>query len=488
MYVIKAYKSSLYNFLIKVDNTNYLLYNSLSNGLLLIQNEKEIELVKQILYEHPLNRKDINLENIFFDQLYINGIIIDQSTDEKDIINKRIEAIQQFKTNELFLTICPTNRCNMACPYCFEHNKPIRGKMENKIIDRILSYVESTLGSTNNIEGLNVTWYGGEPLLAPDVIRNLSGGFIQSIEKNNLKYNADIITNGVLLNERNWELLKSCQIKSAQVTIDGNKITHNKSRLLKGRNRDSYYLLLNNLSCKPHDFALRIRINANKEVAENLNEFLDDLERFNIWPQHAKTVNLSFHRRENFSGNSHQVVENFLSEYDFFKAKTRFTKMKLTHYNNWAKKAGKELAKYAFHFPTPSHTTCAEVALPNSFAIDQCGQMYKCWGVVNHESEVIQNIAEDFELLKVNEKVIKATNYNKFYFDDECKACKFLPICNVDCMWKHTNPHLAKTCCEWKYTLEKKLKQQYLLLLNHPEQIQDLKIFEKNKNNENCSC
>jgi uncharacterized protein len=483
------FQSSKYNFLVKVDNMDYLLYNSLRNGLLLLHDQKEIEIVKLIISQKSIRKDGIKSNKEFIDKLIDNGVILDDSDNEKRIIENRVKNnTGLIKNKNLFLTICPTNSCNMACPYCFEEDKPRNERMTDETIERIIYYINSVLHSNPEIEILNITWYGGEPLLGPEIIRKLSLRMIGLAKNNNLEYNADIITNGALLNSKNWKLLEECKIKNCQVTIDGCKSTHNKSRPLVGSNKNSYDLILENLKNKPFDLQLRIRVNVDKEVGENLNEFLNDLEQYNIWPQNAKTINISLNIREKYTTNYFKGEENLLTQDDFFKVKSAFRQMKIRHYNEWAKKTGLKQAKLAFYFPKPSNLTCAEVALPTSFVIDHRGDIYKCWGFVNNKSKVIQNISDNLEKLRENKEIIFASKFNKYYYDKECEKCKYLPICNVDCMWKHTEPNLTKNCCEWKFTLEERLRNQYLLLKNHPEQIQDLSVFEELEKNENSNC
>lgn len=58
------------------------------------------------------------------------------------------------------ITIAPTMDCNFHCYYCFE--TPTKGLISNETIRRISKYISET----KDASVVNLTWFGGEPLLA----------------------------------------------------------------------------------------------------------------------------------------------------------------------------------------------------------------------------------------------------------------------------------------------------------------------------------
>ena len=69
------------------------------------------------------------------------------------------------------LTIAPTMGCNFDCPYCFEQHRA--GKMSPKVQEDVVALVGHML-KASGAETLDVTWFGGEPLLAVDIVEALS--------------------------------------------------------------------------------------------------------------------------------------------------------------------------------------------------------------------------------------------------------------------------------------------------------------------------
>ena len=57
------------------------------------------------------------------------------------------------------------------------------------------------------LKHLDVSWYGGEPLLATEVIYNLSDRLICLCEKHGIEYNSYMISNGSLLDDETLDHL-----------------------------------------------------------------------------------------------------------------------------------------------------------------------------------------------------------------------------------------------------------------------------------------
>jgi uncharacterized protein len=82
------------------------------------------------------------------------------------------------------------------------------------------------------LEQLDISWFGGEPLLALDVIRNISDN-IKAHRRNNesMSYDANITTNAYFLDAPTFDELVEHGITFFQVSLDGSEEQHNKTRL-----------------------------------------------------------------------------------------------------------------------------------------------------------------------------------------------------------------------------------------------------------------
>ena len=174
------------------------------------------------------------------------------------------------------LTICPTMGCNFDCPYCFEDHG--QGKMSAEVQDDIVALAERMLDACQS-KNLSITWFGGEPLLAPDIIESLSERLISLVEKRGGEYSAGIITNGYLMTPEIVELLGRCKVDHAQITIDGLGATHDASRYLRGGG-PTFDRIVSNLRTPDIPFTINVRHNVhegNRNEVDGLKQFIDDL-------------------------------------------------------------------------------------------------------------------------------------------------------------------------------------------------------------------
>ena len=139
--------------------------------------------------------------------------------------------IECAKRKRVGLVICPTMGCNFDCPYCFETHRP--GKMSPEVQDDVVALAARML-DTSATQDLDVTWFGGEPLLAADVIESLSERLIALVDERGGDYMAGIITNGYLLTQSVADMLERVRVNRMQVTLDGLAASHDATRPLAG--------------------------------------------------------------------------------------------------------------------------------------------------------------------------------------------------------------------------------------------------------------
>ncbi len=169
-------------------------------------------------------------------------------------------------------TICPTMGCNFDCPYCFEDHG--RGKMSQEVQDDIIALAERMMNASN-AKNVHVTWFGGEPLLAADVIKSLSTRLMKLVEERGGEYRAGIITNGYLLTQEIVDMLDAVKVNNAQITIDGLGATHDATRYLRGGG-PTFDRIVANLRNLKLPFTISVRHN----VHEGNRAEMDDLKAF----------------------------------------------------------------------------------------------------------------------------------------------------------------------------------------------------------------
>ena len=132
-----------------------------------------------------------------------------------------------MKSKKFILQWHLTERCNLHCTHCYQNEEIIKEELtlqeKYSVVDKFLSFIKSlnTLYPTQGV--INLT--GGEPFADRDLEKLLA--YIYQYKKY-LVFN--FLSNGTLINDNSIKLLKKYPPRFIQVSIDGDKDTHNKIR------------------------------------------------------------------------------------------------------------------------------------------------------------------------------------------------------------------------------------------------------------------
>ena len=137
------------------------------------------------------------------------------------------EQLRHFRSNYLNLIILPTEACNFRCTYCYEtfENK----KMPRPVVTGIKSLIDRR-GA--DLDELDISWFGGEPLLALDVITEISKHALDVAKTEGFAFRSGMTTNGYFLDQDRFAQCLNHKIDFFQISLDGNSDEHNASRKL----------------------------------------------------------------------------------------------------------------------------------------------------------------------------------------------------------------------------------------------------------------
>jgi len=137
--------------------------------------------------------------------------------------------------------------CNLACRYCFAEEGEYHGRraiMSYEVGRKALEFLVKNSGFRQNLE---VDFFGGEPLLNWQVVKDLVayGRELEQKTANSLapkKFRFTITTNGVLLND---EIMDFCnrEMHNVVLSIDGRREVHDRMRPFR-KGAGSYDLIL----------------------------------------------------------------------------------------------------------------------------------------------------------------------------------------------------------------------------------------------------
>ena len=159
-----------------------------------------------------------------------------------DIYENYVYDFKKRQTVVKALCLHIAHDCNLACKYCFAEEGEYHGRralMSLEVGKKALDFLVANSGNRVNLE---VDFFGGEPLMNWQVVKELVK-YGRSLEApNNKKFRFTLTTNGVLLND---EILEFANREMANVvlSIDGRKEVHDKMRPFRG-GQGSYDLIV----------------------------------------------------------------------------------------------------------------------------------------------------------------------------------------------------------------------------------------------------
>jgi len=370
-------KYSIFNTTIK-KGEYLILFNSLTGALLKI-NKNKIEDAKELLIQKGfLVEEDAN-ELHYYKYIYYNRI---------------------FSNRSLDITIAPTTDCNLCCPYCFEEGNKHKEYIDDATFNAIAKYILSKKNKK-----IDLTWFGGEPLLCYDKIVELN----KILTSNKVSFKTSIITNGTLFTNTRIEQLNRLNIQNIQITLDGGEESHNQKRFFSSNKKGTYHLILSNIEniLKRTTVTLFLKINIDKEniiSCKELIEFLNNRFREYIDRGTLRISSNYIRNITNYDGCEKCITEE---EYLNFYTKVEHHQISIPH----------------LCLPCPLRSQ-------NHIIIGPDGSIYKCLEFIGNKSKSIGNI-NTFSI-SISRLANQALKYDPFE-DSECRKCSILPICGGGC-------------------------------------------------------
>ena len=160
----------------------------------------------------------------------------------KDIYQDYIFDFKKRETVVKALCLHIAHDCNLACQYCFAEEGEYHGRralMSFEVGKKALDFLVAHSGNRINLE---VDFFGGEPLMNWQVVKDLVAYGRSLEEPHHKKFRFTLTTNGGLLND---EILEFCNKEMANVvlSIDGRKEVHDRMRPFRG-GQGSYDLIV----------------------------------------------------------------------------------------------------------------------------------------------------------------------------------------------------------------------------------------------------
>jgi len=252
-YLVHQYRNNGYNIVLDVDSGSVHVVDDLVYDVIRILKVKpdlpDCEVIEKLSFpspeenrlsqnnpseDHP-NREEASPERSYTDEeirealeevrfLQKNGQLF-----TRDIYHDSVIDFRKRQTVVKALCLHIAHDCNLACEYCFAEEGEYHGRralMSFEVGKKALDFLVFHSGNRRNLE---VDFFGGEPLMNFQVVKDLVA-YGRSLEKENDKhFRFTITTNGVLLND---EIMDFCnaEMDNVVMSLDGRKEVHDRMR------------------------------------------------------------------------------------------------------------------------------------------------------------------------------------------------------------------------------------------------------------------
>lgn len=212
-----------------VDDVVYDILPSLEEG------ESKENIKKEFLEKYTERELDAAISEC--EELKEAGLLFTEDTYENAITNF---GKRQTVVKALCLHIA--HDCNLACQYCFAEEGEYHGRralMSFEVGKKALDFLIANSGNRKNLE---VDFFGGEPLMNWDVVKELVHYGRAQEQKHNKNFRFTLTTNGVLLNDEIMEFANK-EMDNVVLSIDGRPEVNDRMRPFR-KGKGSYDLIV----------------------------------------------------------------------------------------------------------------------------------------------------------------------------------------------------------------------------------------------------
>lgn len=391
-------KQSKYNCILQ-DNTGMVIYNAATDQLVALTPQ-----LANIFNEGKAAPEKIKAQHAeLYDHLLQKGIFVCDDADETEAYIRKREEYER-SSGEYTITINPTLACNMSCWYCYESHKNMPA-MSADVKQSVLLLIDKLLAD-NKLKKLNLSFFGGEPLLYFDkVVVDIINHAKMQCKAFDAKLSIHFTTNAYLLTDNVLKQLEGLDV-SFQITIDGGKQVHDSVRKTRG-GEPTYARIVEHIhQTLSHGFPVGVRFNY---TAKSIPSFVDVVKDFSHLPQEQKQlVNFTFQRVwQDNEGDARQVEQQVEHIERAFEQAGLFV-------NN----AKSYIVPYCYADGV------------NTAVVNYNGDLFKCTARDFAPKSKEGTLAAD-GTLRWNERLRKRMSIR--HGSDTCLQCRIYPICHGGC-------------------------------------------------------
>lgn len=234
--VIHQYKNNGYNIVLDVNSGSVHVVDDVVYDVIPLFEEKNREEISDCLKD-IYEKEEIQEAIEEIEQLKEEGLLFTE-----DVYKDYILDFKKRKTVVKALCLHIAHDCNLACKYCFAEEGEYHGRralMSFEVGKKALDFLIDNSGNRRNLE---VDFFGGEPLMNWEVVKQLVKYGRSKEKEYNKNFRFTLTTNGVLLNDEIMEFLNE-EMSNIVLSLDGRKEVNDAMRPFRN-GKGSYDLIV----------------------------------------------------------------------------------------------------------------------------------------------------------------------------------------------------------------------------------------------------
>lgn len=412
--VIHQYKNNGYNIVLDVNSGSVHVVDDVVYDVIPLFEEKNREEISDYLKD-IYAKEEIQEAIEEIEQLKEEGLLF-----AEDVYKDYILDFKKRKTVVKALCLHVAHDCNLACKYCFAEEGEYHGRralMSFEVGKKALDFLIDNSGNRRNLE---VDFFGGEPLMNWEVVKQLVKYGRSKEKEYNKNFRFTLTTNGVLLNDEIIEFLNE-EMSNVVLSLDGRKEVNDAMRPFRN-GKGSYDLIVTKFqklaqSREQKDYYVRGTFTRNNlDFSNDVIEFADlGFKQMSIEP-------VVTDEKEPYAIQEEDIPK-ICQEYD-----------KLAKEYIKRKKEGRGFE--FFHFMIDlEQGPCVAKRLSGCgsgteyLAVTPWGDFYPCHQFVGEEEFLLGNVEEGITNTEIRDKFKLCNVYAK----DKCKDCFARFYCSGGC-------------------------------------------------------
>ena len=421
--MIHQYKSNGYNIVLDVESGAVHVVDDITYDVISLYEENSADEIISKL------KSSYNEDEIRECISEVKELVEDGQLFTEDIYEPFVEKFKE-KRQTVVKALCLhiAHDCNLACKYCFAEEGEYHGRralMSFEVGKKALDFLVANSGNRVNLE---VDFFGGEPLMNWDVVKQLVA-YGRSLEKpNNKKFRFTLTTNGVLLNDEVMEFVNK-EMSNVVLSLDGRKEVNDRMRPFR-TGKGSYDLIVPKFQ-KLAESRNQTNYYIRGTFTRNNLDFSEDVKHFADLGFKQMSIEPVVGPEEDPYSIREQDLPQIMEEYD---------KLALEYIDRYKKGNGFNF----FHFMIDlTQGPCVYKRLSGFgsgteyLAVTPWGDFYPCHQFVGNEDFLMGNVDEGI----IKPEIVKEFGNCNVYSKEKCKNCFAKFYCSGGCAANSYNFH-----------------------------------------------